>query len=801
VAPWAAVAGAAPLWLIYRVLDLPNVRARSRQDGLTELFTAQYLTESSTRELHRARRFNQSMTLLLVELDGLSQLNAEYGHQAGDAVLRGTAQRINYAKREYDLAARLGAGLFGVLLPDTDLAQAQRVAERIRRGTSDGRYQIPTSVEQTQLTVSIGGAVLLGGQGTVAELFAAAQAALAQSKRLGGNQIEFVVTQTISAPPAVSPAVEVSDIAAALSPALPAFEAEHAADAGSVSHRWGDFRGIVLLGLVALVVGVSLLWSTAELDWRRLVVLAGLATLAGLAFYFKPLTVALTLAVDQQRSPRLWTARYWRLWPMYLALGVTGLLVAYAYYRFGVIGAFATGAAAMLFRQLAHRYIEGTFESVRKLRVANEQLEHKAFHDPLTRLANRALFAERLGHAMVRAGDGSIAVLFIDLDNFKHVNDTLGHAVGDALLIATTARLQTCVRREDTIARLGGDEFTVLLEDMRDPSDAARMAERIGELLRTPFELDGQLVVVSSSIGVALDTDRSHAPDDLMREADMAMYRAKSAGRARYEIFDTGMGTRATERLELETALRRAVAAHELVLHYQPVVELATGALDAVETSLRWRHPHRGLLEQVEFQAVAEETGIMLDLGQWALFQACRDGARWQATRPGLVIQVKLSRAELDLPAFVALVAGALAASDLPAGCLLLEVPESVVADNGRAVAAVLDDLQRLGVRVALADVGAGVSSLAWLSRTPVDVLKMAPLAADSPALVRATVALGTALGMQVSACGVEHPDQAALLALFGCRQAQGSLYGRPQTARSIDDLLDRDTIEVTQAA
>src|SRR5919202_6362206 len=259
--------------------------------------------------------------------------------------------------------------------------------------------------------------------------------------------------------------------------------------------------------------------------------------------------------------------RLWRMWPRYAALAAAALTVVYAYVRVGLIGAIVIAASVALVRHLAGRHIDRTLDGVRKLRTANEQLEHQAFHDPLTRLANRALFAERLEHAMLRAGTGSVAVLFLDLDNFKTVNDKLGHAAGDALLVAASQRLLSCVRREDTIARLGGDEFTVLLEDMRDPSDAARMAERISESLRAPFDIQGQEACISSSIGIALDTDRSHAPDDLMREADIAMYRAKSGGKSRYEIFDPAMAVRALERLELETELRAAIARDELIMH------------------------------------------------------------------------------------------------------------------------------------------------------------------------------------------------------------------------------------------
>lgn len=874
MAPWAAAIGAAPLWLIHRVLDLPNLRSQSRQDDLTGLFSATYLTESCTHELNRARRFNRPLSLLLLDLDGLGQLTAAHGTHAGDDALCATARTIGRTIREYDLPARVGGGLFAVLLPETDLAQAQDVAERIRRDVAARRLEVPNSVELTRLTVSVGGAVLAGGTGSAAQLFEAARTALERARHDGGNQIEFVAIEAKlakAAPPSVGEpgiatlvlgeperlaasrvrAVREAECSAAprigasgepgpsaAPPVRPAGEAEcsvapnvraagfhslvleklggsraagflslvllrtggsRAAAGGvqfarsqrrwSAAYRRAARAGVVVLAAILLVFG--LLWSVPTLDWRLLAVLFSVAALAGLTFHFKSLSVALALAIELHRSPaRLWLARYWRLWPLYLALGATGLLVGYAYTRFGLIGAIALAAAALLFRQVAGQYVDRTLESVRTLRTANEQLEHQAFHDPLTSLANRTLFSERLERAMVRSVEGSVAVLYLDLDNFKIVNDTFGHASGDALLLAATDRIRECVRREDTIARLGGDEFTVLLEDMRDPSDAVRMAERIGESLAQSFALAGQEVFVSASIGIAVDTDRSHKPDDLMREADMAMYRAKSGGKARYEIFDTSQGTLAMERLELETELRNAADRGQLTLHYLPVVDLLSGNLDAVEAVLRWRHPRRGLVAALEFMAVAEQTGIVLDLGKWSLNQACRDAAAWQVERPGVVVQVNLSTLELQRASLVEFVAEALAAADLPASCLRLEIPERSFAGNTEATADVLGALQAMGVRIALDDVGDGTSSLAWLSRSPVDTLKIGAAASDSPALVRASVALGHALGMTVTAQGVDTVEQAVRLAALGCRHGQGELYGDPRTAASLADPL-----------
>jgi diguanylate cyclase (GGDEF)-like protein len=796
VAPWAAAVGAAPLWLIHRVLDLPNVRAQSRHDGLTELFTAPYLTETCTRELNRGRRFNRPVSLLLLDVDGLGDLNAAHGHQAGDAVLRGTARTIADVTREYDLPARLAGGLFAALLPETDLAQAQIAAERIRRMAAERIYEIPNSVERARVTVSIGGAVVHGQDATAAQLFQAAQNALARIKAEGGNQVGFEAVQAamLATVPQAADASPSGAVAASRSagPArrrgrAPGWLREHAG-------------GLLFGGAAAMGLTVCLIGSIAELDWAMLGVMTSLTALAGLAFYFKNLPLALALAAELHRGPaHRWTMRLWRMWPRYAALAAAALTVVYAYVRVGLIGAIVIAASVALVRHLAGRYIDRTLDGVRKLRTANEQLEHQAFHDPLTRLANRALFAERLEHAMLRAGTGSVAVLFLDLDNFKTVNDKLGHAAGDALLVAASQRLLSCVRREDTIARLGGDEFTVLLEDMRDPSDAARMAERISEALRPPFDVCGQQVAVSSSIGIALDTDRSHRPDDLLREADMAMYRAKSGGKARFEIFDTTMGERAMERLELETELRQAAERGELVLLYEPIVALSSGTLHGFEAVLHWRHARRGLLGPDDFQRVAEETGIIVDLGCWALEQACRDAASWQVVQPGVVVQVDVSPRQLEHPDFVQVLSAALNGARLPARCLRLEVPEEAVARDGEGFAGVLEAVGRLGVRLALDHVGAGASSLTWLSRLPVDMLKIDAAQSTSASMVRTSVALGSALGMSVTARGVEQTDQAVRLAALGCSLGQGPLYGHAERSSAVPGLLTHD--HATRAA
>jgi diguanylate cyclase (GGDEF)-like protein len=749
IAPWAGLVGAAPLWLIHRVLDLPNLRAQSRQDGLTELFTAPYLTETCTREINRGRRFNRPVTLLLLDVDGLGELNAVHGQQTGDAVLRATARTISAALREYDLAARLAGGLFAVLLPEADLAAAQVVAERVRRQTAEQRHEVAGSVEQARVTLSIGAAIVNGQSVTAAQLFDAARTALAHAKTNGGNQIAF---EALQAPTVVPLADEPSSTqTGSHAPGLASRggqAAEHRHSTPLTGWVRAHAHTVGICSLAAIGVSICLVGAIAQLDWPLLAVMVSLSILASFAFYFRSLPLALALAAELNRSPaRLAAARLWRLWPQYAALCAGGLLIVYAYARLGLTGALGVAGFGLVVRYLAGRYVDRTLESVRKLRNANESLEHQAFHDPLTNLPNRALFAERLQHAMLRAGNGSVAVLFIDLDNFKAVNDTLGHGAGDLLLISATERLLQCVRREDTIARLGGDEFTVLLEDMHDPSDAARMAERICEALRQPFDIQGRRAFVSSSIGIALDTDRSHGPDDLMREADLAMYRAKSNGKARYEIFDTFVGERAMQRLGLETELRQAIERGEMLLAYQPVVAVDSQDVVALLAVPRWQHPRHGLLEAHEFQRIAEDTGVVVEIGRWLLGQACRDARQWQARRPGLNLHVRISARELDQAEAVQWIERTLAESELRPDLLTLEVSEP----SGEATAR-LNAVSQLGVNLALADVGSGPLALDVLTRLPFRALKLAPSAIGSPDLVRATRGLAAALGLPITA-------------------------------------------------
>jgi diguanylate cyclase (GGDEF)-like protein/PAS domain S-box-containing protein len=429
------------------------------------------------------------------------------------------------------------------------------------------------------------------------------------------------------------------------------------------------------------------------------------------------------------------------------------------------------------------------------------QLAHQASHDPLTSLPNRALFTDRLSHALARAArqQSVVAVLFLDLDGFKVVNDSLGHDVGDQLLVAVAERLVGCLRPGDTVARLGGDEFTVLLEDLSDARDAARVAERIIAALRAPFTIGGREVVISASIGIAHGAGEGEQAIDLWRNADIAMYRAKQAGKGRYEVFDRQMGHQALERLALEADLRRAIERREFSLVYQPKVELATGRIVGVEALVRWLHPERGVVPPSAFIPLAEETGLILPLGEWVLAEACRQACAWQRGRPGadaLLMSVNLSIRQFQHPALVAEVARILAESGLEPGRLVLEITESVVTDDALATIDTLRRLKELGVQLAIDDFGTGYSSLSYLKSFPVDILKIdksfigGSEEAGGLAILSAVIGLARALGLTVVAEGVEKVEQLARLRALEAELGQGYLFSKPLTADAVGELL-----------
>jgi diguanylate cyclase (GGDEF)-like protein/PAS domain S-box-containing protein len=436
-----------------------------------------------------------------------------------------------------------------------------------------------------------------------------------------------------------------------------------------------------------------------------------------------------------------------------------------------------------------------------------EQLQHQAFHDPLTGLPNRALFIDRLEHALTRANrrGSKVAVLFMDLDNFKIINDSLGHKAGDQLLIAVAERLKAPLRPEDTAARLGGDEFTILVEDISSVGDVARIAVRIAEILQPPFALGEQEVFATVSTGIALNSPAHEKPADLLRHADMAMYRAKRRGKARYEVFEPSMDTKVVERLMLETGLRRALVRQQFRVFYQPIVAVDNDKVAGVEALVRWEHPQRGLLLPEEFISVAEETGLIEWIGQWVLREAGKQARIWQERYPGtapLTISVNLSTREFFHPKLVAEV---LKESEIDPASLQLEIPEGAMTTSGTYSAdRTLRNLKRMGVQLAIDDFGLGYSSLSYLKRFPVDFLKIDRSFVEElgrepngvskdTEIVKAMIDLTHALGLKVIAEGVENAEQLTRLRQMKCDLAQGNYFSEPLPSEALAVILDQN--------
>ena len=448
-------------------------------------------------------------------------------------------------------------------------------------------------------------------------------------------------------------------------------------------------------------------------------------------------------------------------------------------------------------------------------RALEERLTHQALHDSLTGLPNRALFTNRLEHALTRANRScdEVAVLFLDLDNFKLINDSLGHSAGDRLLIAVATRLQKCLRAGDTAARFGGDEFVVLLDHLGNPSYAKRVADRIVEALAEPFELEGREVFSAPSIGLAFSRGSQSGqsghidhPSELLRNADAAMYEAKRKGKGRVEVFEENMSQAALARMELENDLRRALQRGELLLHYQPKVDLESGRVYGVEALVRWQHPRRGLISPNDFIPLAEETGLIVPIGLWVLRQACVQARLWQQKfsastgfPAGLAFEmnVNVSGRQLQHPDLVRDVACVLRETGADPSGLVLEITESILMDEGEPIAQVLHALKALGVRLAIDDFGTGYSGLAYLKAFPLDVLKIdrrfvANLAEDASgsAIVSSMINLAHALDLTVVAEGTETTNEAEHLKHLGCDTAQGFLFARPLSPREFEKFL-----------
>ncbi len=438
-------------------------------------------------------------------------------------------------------------------------------------------------------------------------------------------------------------------------------------------------------------------------------------------------------------------------------------------------------------------------------KLTEDLLAYTSVHDPLTDLPNRVLFIDRLSHAMERAKrhkNFMYAVFFLDLDRFKVVNDSLGHNIGDKLLVESARRLSACIRGEDTVARLGGDEFVILLEDIKDTAEALQVAERIQNNLALPYDLDGHIIFAFASMGIVLSGADYEQPDDIVRDADIAMYRAKGQGLGRYEIFDPTMLDRVMTRLELETDLRKALEYQQFVVHYQPILNMTTHRIIGFEALVRWQHPTKGLIPPAEFIPTAEETGLIIPLGYWILDEACRQIHAWNvqyASDPPLTINVNLSTRQCEQPDLVQKISDILRKNKLDAGLLKLELTESLIIKDSESISVMLSKLRELGIQVQIDDFGTGYSSLSYLHTLPIDTLKIdrsfiSRLGSknNGAEIVQTILSLAHNLGMKVIAEGVETKEQLSELSAMDCEYMQGFFFSHPVDSLEAGALLGK---------
>ena len=448
--------------------------------------------------------------------------------------------------------------------------------------------------------------------------------------------------------------------------------------------------------------------------------------------------------------------------------------------------------------------IRSTLQDITARKSLEEQLTHQALHDPLTKLGNRVLFRDRVEHAIMRVKrtHAPIAVLFLDLDHFKTVNDTLGHAAGDELLVSVTERLQACLRESDTPARFGGDEFAILLEDLTHAEQAAFIAERIRLVLCAPFTIDGNQVFISTSIGIAITVNGAETPEELLRNADVAMYLSKTNGKDRYTIFENQMHDVLIQRVQLESDMRSGIENREFEVYYQPIIDLNSERIMGMEALVRWNHPKQGLIPPMDFIPLAEETGLIVTLGQWILGEACRQAQEWQVAyeypKP-LSITVNISSRQFHEGNLLASVKQALENSGLPAQSLILEITESTMLSNTDITIKKINELKDLGIRFAIDDFGTGYSSLSYLQRFPVDILKIdksfidkVALDKEGSAVANAIITMSETLNLKTIAEGIESLGQKAVLRNLGCELGQGFHFAKPLRAADMSAYLGK---------
>ncbi|HEY2962127.1 MAG TPA: diguanylate cyclase [Pyrinomonadaceae bacterium] len=754
-----------------------TLRNSSLKDDLTGLFNRRGLLKQAAPYFDFARRQKEKLLLLFIDLDGMKKINDEFGHNEGDNALIQTAAILNRSFRSSDIIARLGGDEFTVLVTDLNANKEDAIT---RLNESLKAYNA-SETRGHKLAFSIGVATLEPERMTCfEELLEQADQAMYQQKRMKRRRADersqnkqFGLEQ---APDTNSP-FAANSIPFALS---------------TGPQNTGRSQGTFDNAAIGMAV-VSLDGSWLQVN-EALCKLLGYSEQELRATSFQRLTHN-----DDLREVRSYIQRV-----------IEGYIQSHEQEK-RYIHEQGHTVWVQWHVSLLKESESGTkrlFFQVQDI-TDRKRAEEKLTQDTLTGLPNRARFYDLLKLRVARKSgnkEAKCAVLMLDVDRFKLVNDSLGSTSADQLLIQIAQRVKTCLRQNDVLARAGGDEFAVLLDDVSGEEEASSVATRIQQALAISFNLLGQEVYTTMSIGIALSSQHADDVSDMLRNAETAMHRAKASGKARYEVFGHDMHGELTSRLKMETDLRRACERDELFVDYQPIVSLQKRTLIGFEALVRWRHPEFGLVPPKEFIPVAEETGLILSIGQSVLRSACRQAREWQETypsQPPLFVSVNLSVKQFNEPGLVENIAQLLEESQLPPRCLKLEITESVFSDNIEAAVKLLTQLRNLGVQLSIDDFGTGYSSLSYLQRFPIDTLKIDRSFVtqmmeneENLAIVRTIVALAQNLGMDVVAEGVETEDQLQLLRKLECENGQGFLFSTPLGARQLDQFIADCTLD-----
>ena len=743
-----------------------TLRNSSLKDDLTGLFNRRGLLKQAAPYFDFARRQKESLLLLFIDLDGMKRINDEFGHNEGDNALINTAAILNRSFRSSDIIARLGGDEFTVLVTDLNASKE----DAITRLNENLKAYNASETRSHKLAFSIGVATLEPERMTCfEELLEQADQAMYEQKRMKRRRAtersqnrqpgDGVESNSPFAPNSIPFALSTN------------------------SKTYGGTFDNAAIGMA--VVSVDGSWLQVN---ESLCKLLGYSEQELRATSFQMMTHADDLRHAQSYIQRVLEGYIQSHEQEKRYIHEQGHTV-WVQWHVSLLKDSETGTKRLFFQvqDISDR----------------KRVEEKLTLDTLTGLPNRARFYDLLKHRFARKQtnkDRQCAVLLIDVDRFKLVNDSLGNASADQLLIQIAQRVKTCLRQNDVLARVGGDEFAVLLDDVSGEEEASSVATRIQQALSISFNLLGQEVYTTLSIGIALGSNYAEKVSDMLRDAETAMHQAKARGKARYEIFGRDMHGELMSRLKMETDLRRASERDELFVDYQPIVSLENRTLIGFEALARWRHPEFGMVAPKDFIPVAEETGQILTIGQRVLESACRQARDWQTTYPAappLFVSVNLSVKQFNQPGLVENIAGLLEEFKLPPRCLKLEITESVFSDNIEAAVGLLTQLRELGVQLSIDDFGTGYSSLSYLQRFPIDTLKIDRSFVtqmmeneENLAIVRTIVALAQNLGMDVVAEGVETEDQLRLLRKLECENGQGYLFSTPLGSQQLDQFI-----------